>query len=940
MSDDESTITFQTQYYGTDYNGKNRFFFGYTIGNDNLSGDVVFQYDKETSTFVLPSTMGIADCINEDTFYGSDYYRWIVITKSYQEQESVVIPPEGLHLEDYSFSASVVTYDENNKIIETPSTFGIKVGFDGSDVYIKGLCQLLPESWIKGSIKDGKLTIAANQYMGYADKEVFITGIPINFTDWMQLEDIVFDYDFDTKVFSGGKEQFMLINGSKVRIYYKTEYINILISRLAEQSVKPNAPQLIEFGNYTDNMGYLRFNQPLTDIYGNALLEDKLYYQILVDDEHIINGYTFSPSRYEALESELSMIPYSFIDNHYFDVIFNYDTRVTDKIVYIKEEELFTKNRIGLRTVYYGGGIENVSDTTWYFIREFADVLAMNEARQSLSEEIERANVLLNDSTKAKGKDVLLSAISSASQILTEITAPADIGIINQAIDSLKEAEEAYISLNQMIDPQEWVALQSFYQASNIGEGWTEKWDFSSNVPSVKTLPGVTAYDGHVTKIDIPNNKISGAFPVVLLSLPQLEYLNLSNNQLKGDIGVTMAAYIKMNPSAQIALKHVNIGNNQFTGNIGLFAACLSNLQSLDASGNCLEDVYPMISPNVTSLNIGQQTINRIVELDLSNLTVEAMAGKLPSILLYNHAKQTFIPEISILCTTGDLTDYLNNWSIILSYKNGKATVPYASDANVYYGKSGDVLNVGVVNDDGSLEGTTFRIKLNFDNGDVNFDGLVNVLDVQTDVMYIFENFKTRPFNFTAANLWSDEQINVQDIVTLVNLLFETKDPAATSFRRSASTSGTEAIVFCRNGSLIINTTRPVAAFDITLSGCSDINIKALSQLGFLCESRKTRDGLRMIGYSLSGNTLPVGETVVGLTNTNVATVYSVQLADTDALEIQSAVGDGNSTGISTISMPKRNSEEIYRIPLGDSHAISIDSQGRKTLINNSKTVK
>lgn len=381
--------------------------------------------------------------------------------------------------------------------------------------------------------------------------------------------------------------------------------------------------------------------------------------------------------------------------------------------------------------------------------------------------------------------------------------------------------------LYDTINPTDWAKLQAiYYNSMGNGAGWNKPWDFSHNDYTTKYLPGVSAHEGNVVSIDLSENGLTGQFPVALTSLPYLESLNLSGNVLSGDIGMVMAAYVKTNPTVQIALKDINISNNQFTGNIGLFAACLPNLQTLDASHNCLEDVYPTISPNVTSLNIGQQTISRIVDLELSNLTVEAMAEKMPSILLYNHAQQTFIPEMNILCTTGELTDYLSNWSIILSYKNGKATVPYSSTANVYYGESGDVLNVGIVNDKGTLEGTTFRIRLLFDEGDCNFDGQVNVLDVQTDVNFIFDSYKNRPYNFTAANLWKDEQINVQDIVVLINRLFESEATSANNAPRRSSTTEfglAEAVVFCQDGQLFVNSTRPVASFDIVLAGCSDI---------------------------------------------------------------------------------------------------------------------
>ena len=938
LSDDETNITFQTQYYCTDYNGNNRFFFGYTIGNDNLSGDVVFQFDKETSTLVLPSTMEIADCINEDTFYGSDYYRWIVITKGYQEQESVVLPPEGLHIEDYSFSASVVTYDENDNIVETPSTFGIKVGFDGSDVYIKGLCQFLPEAWVKGTITNGKLAIAANQYLGWAESyEVYLTGFPVgNNIDWMNLQDIILDYDSNEKVFTSGSNNFLIINASKVRIYYYTEYMNISMSRLAEQAVKPEAPQLVEVLEYnsSDNYGYLRFHIPQTDIYGNGLLEDKLYYQVLVDNEHVISEYVFSKDIYETLSDDLSLIPYTFKDSKYFDFVFNYETRESDNIVFIRENEPFAQNRIGIRSVYHGGGIENASDTTWYFIREFADVLALNEARQLLYDEIEHAKVLLNDNTKTKGKEDFLSAINIADQILTSITSPADIDIINQAIETLKQAEDAYITLNQMIDPQEWVVLQSFYQAYNNGEGWVEKWDFSSNVPSVKTLPGVTAYDGHVINIDISGNKISGDFPVSLLSLPQLGYLNLSNNAFSGDIGMALAVYISMNTTIQIALNKINISGNQFTGNIGLFAACCPNLKELDASDNCLEDVSPFIPSTVTNVNLGNQTIDKTIELDLGNLSDEYLISQLPNILLYNHAGQAYSSNIRLLCATSDET-----WSMRLISQNGQISLFAVSEDNVFRGQNDDILNVAVLKSNNTREGSTFRIKLSFDEGDGNFDGKVNILDLQTTLNYMFEEYTNKPYNFTASNLWKDDVINVQDAVCFVNMLLDANAAPARQLNAGRRVAAQEleasASIFIENGYLTISSAIPISAFDIMVSTSHQAEVvSALNDLGFTCTFKQSGNSLHLVGYSLNGAEIPAGETAI--CELNSGTISYAMLADCDANEISVILNGGMTTGVQPSTF-NPSSQEVYRIPVGAKRAIIIDTTGRKTMIKDEK---
>lgn len=459
----------------------------------------------------------------------------------------------------------------------------------------------------------------------------------------------------------------------------------------------------------------------------------------------------------------------------------------------------------------------------------------------------------------------------------------------------------------ELINEEEWQILAAFYQSANQSDGWVQKWDFTPSIHSVKTLPGVTASNGHVIGVNLSNNGLTGTFPLALLALPQLESLNLSGNQLTGDLGMTLAAYAKANPTMPITLKTVNISDNQFTGNIGLFAACCPSLQSLDASSNCLEDVYPLISTNVTSLNLGQQTIGRIVDLHLAHLTVDDIATKVPSILLYDHANQTFTPNINLLCTTQD-----NSWGMIMSYQNGKLTVPYVSEQNTYYGENGETLNVAVVNNNGTREGSTFRITFSFDEGDGNFDGKVNVLDLQTDILYIMENYLSRPFNFTAANLWKDETINVQDIISLVNLLMDMETGEETaSARRSGSENNDagDAVVYMKGGQLMLNTERPVAAFDIVVAGTSETQLSNLcSQLkrtGMTVSTKATPKGVRIIGYSLSGSCIPAGTTAIGMLGEN-ASVSSAMLSDSDANAINVRIG-GEATGVNDVQCSTLN---------------------------------
>ena len=72
-----------------------------------------------------------------------------------------------------------------------------------------------------------------------------------------------------------------------------------------------------------------------------------------------------------------------------------------------------------------------------------------------------------------------------------------------------------------------------------------------------------------------------------------------------------------------------------------------------------------------------------------------------------------------------------------------------------------------------NLTGSNFHLRFFFEQGDANFNGSIDILDVQSVINYMFEEYQNRPFNFTAANLWEDETINIQDAICGVNLLLE-----------------------------------------------------------------------------------------------------------------------------------------------------------------------
>ena len=346
------------------------------------------------------------------------------------------------------------------------------------------------------------------------------------------------------------------------------------------------------------------------------------------------------------------------------------------------------------------------------------------------------------------------------------------------------------------------------------------------------------------------------------------------------------------------ALTTLNISGNQLSGNVGVFAEPLTKLVNLNASNNKLEEVSPMIAATVTSLNLGSQIISKVLDVNLTGLSVSELMEQMPTILLYNHQRRTYNNSINLLCSGPD------DWQMVMALQDGAMTLPYVSAQNAYKGQSGDVLQVAVVDAQHRPEGSTLSMKLSFDPGDANFNGSVDVIDLQALINYAFEAYKTNPFNFTAANLWVDEVINVQDVVRMTDLLLsiDEEDNGGEAGARplavmQASRQEGEASLYVQDGQVWINTDVPVAAFELTLRNAQRPVLNTqLEEMGFTCRMNSNGRTTRVVGYSLNGATLPIGTTAI--CQTNQAEIVSGVLANAEAGEIAVRL-TGETTGIS-----------------------------------------
>lgn len=396
--------------------------------------------------------------------------------------------------------------------------------------------------------------------------------------------------------------------------------------------------------------------------------------------------------------------------------------------------------------------------------------------------------------------------------------------------------------------------------------------------------------DNNLTALDVSKNT-------------KLNTLNLSNNKLAGDIGLFGE---RLTAGQEIPITTLNISDNKLSGNIGLFAKSLPNLTALYAHWNCLEDVIPMISTSVTKLSLGFQTILRVVPLHLADFSSTDLMTKIPTILLYDHENRTYSSNNIELC--GMTSDF----GFVLDYKDGQMSMPdLTSENDTYYGESGDTLDVVFFNknhieETGLYERSTFRTSLSFDDGDGNFDGQVNVLDLQASLNYMFHDYNNKPFNFTASNLYRDEVINVQDVVLMVDKLLDAGQPNNIKMNgrvrvREEALDVADACLYWRGNDLILNTSTGVAAADICLSGDASITW-SLQQMGFIVTEKKDANVTHAVIYSLSDAEIPVGETVIAHGDEGCAEPVSAMLSDRQAAPVSVSLTASEATAIAKLT--------------------------------------
>ena len=151
-----------------------------------------------------------------------------------------------------------------------------------------------------------------------------------------------------------------------------------------------------------------------------------------------------------------------------------------------------------------------------------------------------------------------------------------------------------------------------------------------------------------------------------------------------------------------------------------------------------------------------------------------------------------------------------------------------------------------------SLSNAVAATPLTAQKGDANGSMSVDVADVVTEVAYLTGN-NPQPFIFEAADVNTDQIVNILDIVGTVNII---KNPAASSLGFSDYQTAT---YYIEDGILYIET--PVVLGGVQFAFNLNAEIAALEALnGFEQMTWNTAESLNFMAYSMSGKALGVGK--------------------------------------------------------------------------------
>lgn len=354
-----STVTFPSgQFLGTDEDG-NEYLNGQDVNATSPNEpaiDIVFAYDAAAGKLSLDPKVCILESSKANSIAATyAYWEGLVLTKDEPTKPKEVLLPEGVTPIDCAFTGHD---DYWNADLTRPA----QIAFNADSVYVNAISEELPKAWIKGIMKDGIVTFAANQYLGSYMSMTDYSAYNLFFSP---SADVTMQYD----AASGTLKCAKYITADEIGIY--DEVSNAVWTQVADKAATPATPaieEMEEISKYGTTSIYVTV--PIVDTEGNPIAGSKLTYSFIVEDaQGIQTPLTFTAELYpNGLEADMIEVPCTFADaTGYFQTIGE------KHLIYLMQgnETIRTWKRLGVKSTYTAGGETRSSAIGWFDVQKY-----------------------------------------------------------------------------------------------------------------------------------------------------------------------------------------------------------------------------------------------------------------------------------------------------------------------------------------------------------------------------------------------------------------------------------------------------------------------------------------------------------------------------------------------------------------------------------------
>jgi hypothetical protein len=466
---------------------------------------------------------------------------------------------------------------------------------------------------------------------------------------------------------------------------------------------------------------------------------------------------------------------------------------------------------------------------------------------------------------------------------------------------------------------EDFAVMQALYQQLD-GANWNQPWDLTNNHRSVGKWYGVTFDGDYISSIDLSAQGLKGTLSHEVFTLVRLQTLNISDNQIDGDLGTLLPENF-----VNAKLNEVNLTGNQLTGDLYPFASKLPNVTKLYVAYNRLTAISEPISKEKLTLSnfqYGSQFLDyhtKVPVVTTQQPAIEVTLGEpfdfaFNTLQSYRHDNQDYnLNDNYLYYIYPNTNNGISRGRVALRRANATAQWNLSTQSGEYFEAPKGVpvaMSMDSYNNYRPTNNNPTIFVFDWTDGDINGDSDVDVADLQNVIYFAMNDSKPNgsTFNYSAADENLDKVIDIRDAVLNINHILEQtgSSPAlARSTRSGATMLVPNNTVVLDNGALLLNNNDHVAALQFTIVGARESDIVRGTGLpkGFSISAHNVPGGVKIIICSFDGQYLPQGchALLKGLPAGSAVT--DVRMADPEAQYLNTVI-EVIATGISGSQLP------------------------------------